>query len=82
MIAQMAKANTTLQHLVHSELRGRLMAENSFLVVGLSQVVGSLLAGSIAHAIGTSWAIGSGAVVMLGFAYYALELRPELRGVT
>lgn len=81
MIAQMATANSTLQHLVPNELRGRMMAAYSFLVVGLSQVVGSLFAGSVAHVIGTSWAIGGGAVVMLLFAYYALERRTDLRGV-
>ena len=65
-------ANSTLQHLVPNELRGRLMAAYSFVVVGLSQVVGSLVAGSVAHAIGVSWAIGGGAVIMLIYAYLCL----------
>jgi len=81
MILNNALANSTLQHLVPNELRGRLMAAYSFVVVGLSQVVGSVLAGSVAHAIGTSWAIGGGAVIMLLYAYQAFVRRPELRAV-
>ena len=41
MILNNAVANSTLQHLVPNELRGRLMAAYSFVVVGLSQVLGS-----------------------------------------
>jgi MFS family permease len=81
MIINNASANSTLQHLVPNELRGRLMAAYSFVVVGLSQVVGSVLAGSVAHAIGVSWAIGGGAVIMLAYAYHAFERRPELRAM-
>ena len=81
MILNNAVANSTLQHLVPNELRGRLMAAYSFVVVGLSQVLGSVLAGSIAHAIGVSWAIGGGAAIMLAYAYWAFERRPELRAV-
>jgi MFS family permease len=81
MILNNAGANSTLQHLAPNELRGRIMAAYSFVVVGLSSVVGSLVAGSIAHAIGVSWAIGGGGAVMLGYAYYAFVRRPELRDV-
>ncbi|HMA24019.1 MAG: MFS transporter [Gemmatimonas sp.] len=81
MILNNAVANSTLQHLVPNELRGRLMAAYSFIVVGLSQVLGSVLAGSVAHAIGVSWAIGGGAAIMLAYAYWAFERRPELRAV-
>jgi len=81
MILNNALANSTLQHLVPNELRGRLMAAYSFVVVGLSQVIGSVLAGSVAHAIGANWAIGGGAVIMLLYAYQAFVRRPELRAV-
>jgi MFS family permease len=81
MILNNAVANSTLQHLVPNELRGRLMAAYSFIVVGLSQVIGSVIAGSVAHAIGVSWAIGGGALIMLVYAYWAFERRPELRAV-
>ena len=81
MIVNNATANSTLQHLIPNELRGRIMAAYSFVVVGLSTVVGSLIAGSVAHALGVSWAIGGGAVIMLGYAYWAFERRPELRAI-
>ena len=45
MILNNALANATLQHSCPNELRGRMMAAYSFVVVGLSQVVGSFVAG-------------------------------------
>jgi MFS family permease len=81
MILNNALANSTLQYLVPNELRGRMMAAYSFVVVGLSQVLGSIIAGSVAHAIGPSWAIGGGAFIMLVYAYSAFFRRPELRSV-
>ena len=81
MITTNATANSTLQHLIPDELRGRIMAAYSFVVVGLSQVVGSASSGTIAHAVGTAWAIRGAALIMLGYAYYAFNRQPELRGV-
>ena len=81
MIVNNATANSTLQHLVPNELRGRLMAAYSFIVVGLSSVVGSLLGGSVAHAVGVSWAIGGGGAIMFAYALWAFETRPELRAI-
>ena len=81
MILHNALANSTLQHVVPNELRGRLMAAYSFVVVGLSQVLGSVIAGTVAHAIGASWAIAGGALLMLAYAYQAFVRRSELRTV-
>jgi predicted MFS family arabinose efflux permease len=81
MIVTSALANSTLQHLVPNELRGRLMAAYSFVVVGLSAVIGSLVAGSVAHLIGVSWAIGGGAAIMLVYSYWVFERKSELRAV-
>jgi MFS family permease len=81
MIMNNALANAALQHLVPNELRGRLMAAYSLVVVGLSQVLGSLTAGTVAHAIGVSWAIGGGAAVLLVYAYIAFDRRPELKSL-
>ena len=81
MIVNNAVSNATLQHMVPNQLRGRMMAVYSFLAVGLSQVVGSMYAGSAAHAFGVAWAIGGGGAVMLAFAYWAFRIRPELRAV-
>jgi MFS family permease len=81
MIINNATANATLQHLVPNELRGRLMAAYSFVVVGLSQVFGAILSGSIAQTIGTTWAIGGAAAVMLAYSYAAFQRRSELRNI-
>ena len=81
MILNNAVANSTLQHLVPNELRGRIMAAYSFIVVGLSSVAGSLIAGSVAHAVGVSWAIGGGGAIMLAYAYWMFERQPDLRSV-
>src|SRR5688572_13769968 len=58
MILNGALANALLQSLVPDEFRGRLMAAYSLVVVGLSQVVGNFLAGTIARAANPEWAIG------------------------
>ncbi len=81
MIVTSAVCNSTLQHLAPNELRGRLMAAYSFVVVGLSSVVGSFLAGSVAHVVGTSWAIGGGAAILLVYSYFAFERETTLRDV-
>ncbi|HEY2379402.1 MAG TPA: MFS transporter [Gemmatimonadaceae bacterium] len=71
MIVNSAQANAILQHLVPDELRGRIMAAYSFIVVGLSQVAGSFVAGGVARAFGVAWAIGSGGALMLAYALWA-----------
>jgi MFS family permease len=81
MIVNNALCNAMLQHLVPDHLRGRMMAAYSFVVVGVSQVLGSLLAGSVARAFGVSFAIGGGAAVMLIYAWIAFYRRPELRAL-
>ena len=81
MIVSNATGNATLQRLVPNELRGRMMAAYSFIAVGLSSVLGSMIGGALAHAVGVSWAIGLGAVVMLGYASWAFRYHPELRAV-
>jgi MFS family permease len=81
MILNNSLANATLQHLVPNELRGRMMAAYSFISVGMSSVAGSLVAGTIAHVIGVSWAIGGGGTIMLVYAYWVFQRKPELRAV-
>ena len=73
MIVNSAQANSMLQHLVPDELRGRIMAAYSFIVVGLSQVAGSFVAGAVARAVGVAWAIGGGGAVMLAYALWAFQ---------
>jgi len=73
MIISGAVSNAMLQHVVPDALRGRLMAAYSFVVVGLAQTVGAFLAGIVARAVGVQWAIAIGAVIMLGYAFYAFR---------
>ena len=81
MIVNGALSNALLQHLVPNELRGRLMAAYSFIVVGLSQVIGSFVAGSVANAIGVAWAIGGAAGLLLLYALWAFGRRNDLRSL-
>jgi MFS family permease len=78
MILNGALANGLLQAIVPDGLRGRLMAAYSFVVVGLSQVVGAFVAGAVASAIGVDWAIGGAAVIMLVYTRYAFDQHPEM----
>ncbi|GAC1514038.1 MAG: MFS transporter [Gemmatimonadaceae bacterium] len=78
MIVTNALANGMLQSIVPDALRGRLMAAYSFVVVGLSQVTGSFVAGAVARAAGVDWAIAGGAVVMLAYGAWLYTKRPEL----
>ena len=80
MIVNNAQANAMLQHLVPDELRGRIMAAYSFVVVGLSAVVGSFVAGAVARAFGVAWAIGGGGAIMLAYALWVFGTRPALVG--
>jgi MFS family permease len=79
MIFNGALSNAILQELVPDEYRGRLMAAYSFVVVGLSQVVGNFLAGIVARAFNADYAVAAGAVIMLGFAWWAFARHPDLR---
>jgi MFS family permease len=81
MIANNAQANALLQHLVPDALRGRIMAAYSFVVIGLSQVVGSFFAGAIARAFGVAWAIGGSAALLLAYAAWAFRSRSPLRAL-
>jgi MFS family permease len=78
MIVNGAVANAMLQHTVPDALRGRIMAAYSFVVVGLAQTVGALIAGVLARVVGVQWAIASGAFLMLAYSWYAFR-RPPLR---
>lgn len=79
MILHGALTNGILQGVVPNEMRGRLMSVYSLIVVGLSQVAGSFMAGAVAKAIGVAWAIGGGAAAMLLYATWSLRRFPRLR---
>src|SRR4051812_10408528 len=81
MIVNNALCNALLQQLVPDHLRGRMMATYSFVVVGVSQVLGSLLAGSLANVAGLGVAIGGTATVMFMYSWYAFHRRADLRAL-
>ena len=80
MLINGALANGILQSVVPDELRGRVMAAYVFVYVGFTPI-GSLIAGAVAHATSVQWAIGTGGIVMLGYAAFAFWKFPELRRV-
>jgi predicted MFS family arabinose efflux permease len=80
MLINGALANGILQSVVPDALRGRVMAAYVFVYVGFTPI-GSLIEGAVARATSVQWAIGSGAVIMLGYAAWAFFKFPELRRV-
>jgi MFS family permease len=78
MIVNNAVSNALLQHMVPDDMRGRIMAAYSFIVVGLSQTIGAFGAGAVAKVVGVQWAIGGAAIVMLAYAISAFRRVPEL----
>lgn len=78
MILNNALGNALLQAVVPDAFRGRLMAAYSFVVVGLSQVVGAFVGGVVARAFGVEWAIAGGAAIMFAYAVHATR-SPTMR---
>ncbi len=74
-------ANGILQTLVADEYRGRLMAFYGLILIGLSQSAGALSAGALARAFGVQWSVGLGAAITVGFAWFIVKRRPELRTI-
>ena len=81
MIVNNALSNAMLQHLVPDQMRGRLMSAYSLVVVGISQVFGSFMAGALAESLGVTAAIAGTAAIMLLYSWYAFFRRPELRAL-
>jgi hypothetical protein len=55
------------------------MSIYSLIVIGLPQVLGALVGGAVARAVGVEWAIGGAAVAMLGFGAWLFRRYPEVR---
>jgi MFS family permease len=78
MMQGMAASNTIIQTLVSEEKRGRVMSYYTMAFVGMAPF-GSLLAGSLASAIGAPWTvILNGILIMLGAGWFFAQL-PALR---
>ena len=81
MILNGAISNGLLQTIVPDALRGRMMAAYGLVVVGLSQVVGAFVAGSVAQWAGVAASIGGAAALMLVYGVWAFFRAPELRSL-
>jgi MFS family permease len=80
MMQGMAASNTIIQTLLTEDKRGRVMSYYTMAFMGTAPF-GSLLAGSMARAVGAPWTvIGNGVVVVLGAAWFFTRL-PALRRV-
>ena len=79
MILNGAISNGILQTIVPDALRGRMMAAYGLVVVGLAQVVGAFVAGTLAHVLGVAVSIGGAAALMLLYGVWAFYWQPELR---
>jgi MFS family permease len=84
MMQGMAGSNTIIQTIVSEDKRGRVMSYYTMAFVGMAPF-GSLLAGSMAHAIGAPWTvIINGSAVILGAAWFWTQLpavRKEMRPI-
>mgnify|MGYP001176973552 CR=1 FL=1 len=74
LMVQMAATNTVLQTIVDDDKRGRVMSFYSMAFMGMVPL-GSLLSGSLAHAVGAPWTvILGGAGCLAGALWYARRL--------
>ena len=80
MIVNSALANGILQTVVPDELRGRVMSAYVFVYVGLSPI-GAFVAGAVASAVGSNWAIGTGGAIMLAYTVWAFWKSPSLKAL-
>jgi MFS family permease len=84
MMQGMAGSNTIIQTIVSEDKRGRVMSYYTMAFVGMAPF-GSLLAGTLAHAIGAPWTvIANGSAVLLGAAWFATQVpavRREIRPI-
>jgi MFS family permease len=78
MILNGALSNALLQTLVPDELRGRLMAAYSLVVVGLSQVAGNFVAGAVARVSGPQFAVAGGSAIIFAIVIWTFTSHREL----
>jgi MFS family permease len=82
MMIQMGATNTLVQSMVPDELRGRIMAVYSMMMMGMTPI-GSLLAGAAAGSLGAAVtvALGGGICVLAALIFWRLlpSIRPRAR---
>jgi MFS family permease len=78
MMQGMAASNTVIQTIVTEDKRGRVMSYYTMAFMGMAPF-GSLLAGTMAQAVGAPWTvIMNGSVILVGAAWFTTRL-PKLR---
>lgn len=78
LLTQFATINTTIQHMVEDEMRGRVMSMYSLMFIGLSPL-GNLEIGVLAERFGSGPAIAIGAVVVFITGIVIFFLRHDVR---
>jgi MFS family permease len=82
MLQGMAASNTVIQTIVSEDKRGRVMSYYTMAFMGMAPF-GSLLAGTMAHAIGAPWTVAvNGCIVLLAAAWFTTRMpavRHEIR---
>jgi MFS family permease len=78
MMVQMAASNTVLQTIVEEDKRGRIMSFYTMAFMGMTPF-GSLLAGSLAHAIGAPYTLAFGGVCCIIAALIFVRKLPSIR---
>jgi MFS family permease len=79
MMVQMAASNTLIQAMVPNELRGRVMAVYTMMLMGMGPA-GALVAGRIADAVGAPITVAVGGAITLAAAVVFAVRLPVLRG--
>jgi MFS family permease len=78
MMQGMAASNTVIQTIVTDDKRGRVMSYYTMAFMGMAPF-GSLLAGTMAQAVGAPWTVMmNGSMILLGAAWFTTRL-PALR---
>lgn len=84
MMTIMASSNTIIQSVVHENMRGRVMSLYTFAFMGLLPF-GNLLAGAIAHQIGTPATLFISGILCIGASLFFISktksIEPLLKGI-
>jgi MFS family permease len=78
LLSQFAMMNTTIQSLVKSELRGRVLSIYIFMFMGLTPI-GNLQVGFLSEKMGSSFAIRVGAIIVFLFGVLVYFYRDRIR---
>jgi MFS family permease len=78
LISQFSTINTTIQHMVANEVRGRVMSIYTIMFLGLAPL-GSLEVGWLSEKFGTGFAIRFGGVIVFIFGVYMYTIKNKVK---